>query len=367
MNETLGRLVEFPTVTSDQETNGEALDYVAEFLAARGMYVYGYEFEGFRSLVATTRPDVKNSPVMIASHMDVVDVANPREFIPRQKGNKLYGRGMLDMKFNISTSMDIVDDLARTGKLADYDFAIAVTTDEEIGGYNGTQKLLELGYSPSVCILADGGDNWQMQTSSKGFIHYNVAILDGKAAHSRAPWVGNNAINRLLKTNEAIAKLFPETEEMGPETNTISLNMINGGLAANVVPPQAEMTLDARFLSTEQMRQIDKDIGKICVAHSATIKRLTEGSPANFSLKNKYLAPFAKLVQQETGINIVGSRTLGSSDARFFAVRGIPVISLYPTGGNHHGDNEWISVTALSQYKTVVRKYLDQFAYVTPA
>ena len=71
--------------------------------------------------------------------------------------------------------MSIVDDLASEGILGDYDFSIAITTDEESGGYYGTQQLLEAGYNPKVCILPDGGDNWQMQISSKGYIHGNVA------------------------------------------------------------------------------------------------------------------------------------------------------------------------------------------------
>lgn len=367
MNENLVRLVEFPTFTEDQQANREALGYVGEYLTTRGMNVYYHEFNGFRSMVATTRPNVKDSPVMLASHMDVVAVSSMDELRPHQDGDRLYGRGMLDMKFNIDTSMSIVDDLASEGVLDDYDFSIAITTDEETGGYFGTQKLLEAGYSPKVCILPDGGDNWQMQVSSKGYSHYNVAVLDGKTAHSRAPWDGNNAIERLLATQGAIYTLFPNKPDMGPDTNTISLNVINGGSVVNQVPNSAEMLLDARFYSAEEMKRIHQAMGRICLEHGAVLSTLAEGAPANFDIESKYLAPFAKLIQQETGIAVVGSRTLGSSDARFYAQKGIPVISLYPTGGDHHSDKEWISATALSQYKRVVRQYLDQFARVPAA
>jgi acetylornithine deacetylase/succinyl-diaminopimelate desuccinylase-like protein len=362
MNEILGRLVEFPTLTSDQETNREALSYVDEYLAARGMFVTYLDSGGYRTLIATTRRNAKDSPVMIASHMDVVSVTSPDEFIPRKVGDRLYGRGMLDMKFNIETSMSIVDDLANEGSLGNYDFSIVITTDEEIGGYNGTEHVLKSGYTPKVCILPDGGDNWQMQVSSKGYAHYNVAILDGRTAHSRAPWEGNNAIDRLIATWGDIQTLFPKKTEMGPDTNSVSLNIFEGGKVPNQVPDKANMTLDTRYYSVEEMRRLHRAIGQLCVKHGAVLETLTDGVPANFDLKGKYLAPFAKLIQQETGIVVIGSKTLGSSDARFFAKEEIPVISLYPTGGGHHSDGEWISESALHQYKVVVRRYLDEMA-----
>ena len=42
-------------------------------------------------MVATTRPNVKDSPVMLASHMDVVAVSSMDEFRPHQDGDRLYG------------------------------------------------------------------------------------------------------------------------------------------------------------------------------------------------------------------------------------------------------------------------------------
>lgn len=364
MNEVLGTLVEFPTLTSDQETNREALGYVSEYLSERGMFVEYLESGGYRSLVATTRVGAKDSPVMIASHMDVVAVTSPAEFIPRQEGDRLYGRGMLDMKFNIETCMSIVDDLASEGTLGDYDFSVVITTDEEIGGYNGTEHILKSGYTPKVCILPDGGDNWQMQVSSKGYAHYNVAILDGRTAHSRAPWDGDNAIERLFATWGDIRTLFPVITAMGPDTNSVSLNVFQGGKVANQVPDKANMTLDTRYYSIEEMRRLHRAIGRICTRHGAVLETLTDGVPANFDLNGTYLAPFARLIQQETGIQVNGSKTLGSSDARFFAKENIPVISLYPAGEGHHGENEWLSETALHQYKRVVRQYLDMFARI---
>ena len=121
-------------------------------------------------------------------------------------------------------------------------------------------------------------------------------IVDGKTAHSRAcPWDGNNAIKRLLAVNTAIETLFPEDSEMGPDTNTISLNMISGGSAVNQVPKSAELTLDTRYYSARRNETDPLCDGSYMSRTMAQIlTTLAEGSPANFDLSGKYLAPFCE-------------------------------------------------------------------------
>ncbi len=361
MKEILGTLVALPTVTEDREANNLALDFVSDYLSACGMHIEKYEFNGVRSMVATTRPRAKDSKVMLACHLDVVPANCDSDFRLYQDGDKLYGRGTLDMKFAAAANLSIVKDLANEGKLSQYDIALAFTTTEERGGYDDTEKLLEAEYRPQVCILPDGGDDWQLQISSKGFLHFKVDT-EGVTAHSSAPWKGKNAIEQAFEVNAAIRSLFPEN--MGPDTNSVSLNMISGGQAVNQVPQSTEMRFDTRYISPEEQARVRAELSQICMDHGAKLTVLTDGAPAIFDINSHYIAPFARLVHEVTGIEVNGSKTLGSSDARFYAAKGIPVISLYPTGGGHHSDGEWISERALSQYKTVVRSYLDEIACV---
>lgn len=361
--DTLGELVKYPTITEDIDANHEALDHVELFMAHRGMHVNRYVFNGHPALVASTRPDARNARVMVASHMDVVPAASPSAFQPDIVGDKFYSRGSLDMKFNAATIMEIVDDLYESGNLAEYDFVSAFTSEEETGGTDGTKQLLEMGYRPEVCILPDGGDDWQIQTGSKGFFHYAIRAT-GESAHSRAPWEGSNAILKASQAMLAIQGLFPPKSEMGPDTPTNSPNEVHGGLFVNQVPDTCEYRLDARFTSETQKEHFRQAIGKICLAHGVEMDILVDGKATHFDLDNPYIAPFRRLVTEVTGIEVGGSRTLGSSDARFFAEYGIPVVSLYPTGGGHHSEQEWISIKALHQYKDVLRMYLDQMAKV---
>ncbi|HKR81892.1 MAG TPA: M20/M25/M40 family metallo-hydrolase [Candidatus Saccharimonadales bacterium] len=353
MEEILRTLVAFQTVSGDATAAHQALDYVASFVTKRGMHVARYDSDGFESLVATVRPDHKTPKVILAAHLDVVPA--PSElFELRQEDGKFYGRGVLDMKGALAAYLQIIDELQDTP--SQYDFGLMVTTDEELGGKNGAEKLVEEGYAPSVCILPDGGDNWQIQLHSKGFLYVKV-VVRGKPAHGSRPWLGHNANLVLLNIIHEVHALFPDS---GLNTNTLNIGLINGGSAANQVADYAEATLDIRVISEAERQRLLVALKRICEQHNAQLTVELNGAVGEFSLENEYIAPFAKLITEVTGVKVVGSRTLGSNDARFFAAKNIPCISFYPTGGGHHGPEEWLSAEALVQLKQIIQTHLEK-------
>jgi succinyl-diaminopimelate desuccinylase len=139
MFEILEKLVWFHTTADDEQSIFEALDYVSGYLIDRGMHVNRFESNGHESIVATVNPDTKTPKVMLAAHIDVVP-APDEMFAVRKEDGKLYGRGVLDMKFAIAAYMQLADELQN--HLQDYDFGIMITSDEELAGMNGVPKLL---------------------------------------------------------------------------------------------------------------------------------------------------------------------------------------------------------------------------------
>lgn len=352
MEEILRKLVAFRTVTGDETAAHQALDYVANFITNRGMHVARYDSNGFESLVATVQPGSKTPKVLLTAHIDVVP-APDELFELREENNKLYGRGVLDMKCAIAVYLQIVDDLKE--HLPDYDFGIMITSDEECGGKNGIENLVKEGYLPEVCILPDGGDNWQIQLYSKGFMYIRITV-QGKPAHGSRPWLGRNANLALLNIIHEAQALFPDA---GPETNTFNLGIINGGGAVNQVSDYAEAVIDIRVISESERARLTKALEQICAKHHGELTIELNGGVSEFSLENKYIAPFAELITQITGVKVMGSRTLGSNDARYFAIKNVPCISFYPTGGGHHGPEEWLDKKAFEQMHDIMRAYLD--------
>lgn len=355
MEEILRRLVAFPTITGDETAVHQALDYIAGFVTQRGMHVERFDSNGFESLIATTTPGNKTPTVMLSAHIDVVP-APDGAFELRDDGIKLYGRGVLDMKCAIAAYLQIIDDLQ--DQLEQYDFGLMITSDEEIGGKDGIGPLLEEGYAPKVAILPDGGDDWQIQVHSKGFLYLKIAV-EGKPAHGSRPWLGDNANVRLLNIIHEIQKLFPEP---APDTNTMNLGQIKGGNAINQVADYAEADIDVRLVSEVEKARIIKALQKICDHYDAQLTFTLNGAVGEFSLNNPYIKPFAECIEQITGVKVIGSRTLGSNDGRYFAAKHIPCISFYPTGGGHHGANEWLDKHAFYQMKDVIKLYLQKTA-----
>lgn len=352
----LRTLVAFPTVSTNPHANHECLEFIGGYLAQRGMFVQRFAWNGAESLVAMTRPHSKTPKVMLAAHADVVP-ADDSLFELRLEDGKYYGRGVYDMKFAIATYMQLVDSLQ--GKLQAYDFGIMVTCDEETGGRDGVARLVDDGFIPQVCILPDGGDNWQVQTASKGFQAFTISI-NGNPVHGSRPWLGDNAITKLLGVLDEIAALFPKVPSA--DTNTISLNRLNGGEAMNQVPAQASMTVDIRTVSRADHSRLFEEITAICHRNGATYQHISDGAPTTSDLNDPLIAPFARLVTKHTGTEQRGFHALGASDIRFFVPYGVPCISVYPAGGNPHAVDEWLAKDSLRHFYSILSDYLEQIA-----
>lgn len=360
MEDILAKLISFHTTDDDPQAMHQALDYIADFLGKRGMFIERFDSNGRESLVATIRPGQKTPTVMLAAHVDVIPGPDGL-FMLRKEEGRLYGRGTLDMKFAIAAYMQLVDDLQ--DRLEDYDFAIMITGDEELGGLDGTDKLLAEGYLPKVAVLPDGGDNWQIQVLSKGFIYGKVRTY-GKSAHGSRPWLGDNAILKLMDVLREIQQLFEQPARM--EVSTLNIGQIHGGQATNQVAADAEASIDARFINNAEKAKITQAIRGICQKHDAEFDLALDGAEHRTDLTGAYAGPLARHIEAVTGTHVTGWSTPASSDARYFADRGIPCLSVYPIGGGHHGPEEWIDEQAFHQFKEVLRLYLDEVARPKP-
>lgn len=355
MEDILRKLVGFHTTADDPQSMHEALDYIATFVTERGMHVARFEHNGVESLVATVKAEHKTPKVMLAAHLDVTPATDDL-FEVRKLGDKLYGRGTLDMKFAIAAYLQLIDELQDS--LSTYDIGIMITSDEESGGHDGTGELVKEGYLPQVCIIPDGGDNWQVQLSSKGFLYLRLQAY-GTPAHGSRPWLGVNAVWPLISAVQEIQELFKNNTA---ESATLNLGKFHGGAAINQVADYAEASLDIRTPTDAEKLPLLAQIRSICANHQVEVSVFLDGHATSFNLRDPLIAPFVRAITEVTGVQVTGSHTLGSNDARFFVPYNIPCISVYPTGAGHHGPEEWISEEGFYQFKDVLLRYLEEVA-----
>ena len=76
-----------------------------------------------------------------------------------------------------------------------------------------------------------------------------VVSVGGRRAHTSRPWMGVNAVHRLAPVLEAIGRYVPRAVVLdGCEyTEQLQAVAIEGGVAGNVVPDRATVTINYRF------------------------------------------------------------------------------------------------------------------------
>jgi succinyl-diaminopimelate desuccinylase len=179
--------------------------------------------------------------LLLAGHLDTVPAQGN---IPgRIADGAVHGLGAADMKGGVAVMVE----LARAGVPGRYLFF----TREEIPVSESplpqlfTTDLLrdaELAVvmEPTDCILHAG---------CLGNIQARVTF-HGESAHSARPWTGVNAIHELVRGLQELAGLEPRDVELDGLVyrEVVSAVRVEGGIAANVVPPRASAELNFRFM-----------------------------------------------------------------------------------------------------------------------
>jgi succinyl-diaminopimelate desuccinylase len=196
----LATLVAMPTISDDIIANDMAMDYIQAYVAERGVYCKRYRFKGHSALLASTQPNNLLTPkVLLSGHTDVV-TGDEGLFTLTAKGDKLFGRGVYDMKFALAGYLQIIDELK--DNLSSYDLGLMITSDEEISSVS-VHELVKKGLKPQVCIMPDStAPGWDIETVAKGFWRFDL-IAEGRTAHGARPWEGESAS---LKTCPARTK-----------------------------------------------------------------------------------------------------------------------------------------------------------------
>jgi succinyl-diaminopimelate desuccinylase len=354
----LKKLITFKTVTRNFYETKRALNWIKNFTKSLPVYHKEIIINGFTSLIITTQ-NTKRPKLFLQAHIDVVP-ASEKLFSPKVKNHRLYGRGAWDMKFAIACYLQILKELGKN--LKNYDFGIMITSDEEIGGENGVKALLEKGYSCRVCVLPDGGDWGKIDIAAKGVWHLKIESY-GKSAPASRPWKGKNAVLNLIRFLDLLKEKFPKEpcKIKNHYHNTINIGQLNGGKVANQVPDFAEALVDIRFIpetKIEDLRKLVRQTKKNFP--NIKIQELILAESYKVDYDNNYFKEFVSLYKKYLGQKLRFTFNHGSSDARFFAKKGIPVILTAPKGGGTHSENEFVDLKSLETFYRVLKQFVEK-------
>ncbi|KKQ92381.1 MAG: hypothetical protein UT58_C0009G0001 [Microgenomates group bacterium GW2011_GWC1_39_7b] len=339
----IAKLVSFETVTGNVAENSEALSYV-ESLISKDAEVKRIKNKDAEILIAGNS-NIMTPDVGYMVHMDVV-AGKPEQFKVSIKADKIFGRGTSDMKFSIPIGISLLNQLIATkSKIT---FSLAITTDEEIGGFAGGAFLAEkLKFRPKVLIVPDGGDNLTFVNKAKGVCQL-VITAKGSPAHASRPWVGRNALDMLSTLSVELLKIYGKNNIKENWNTTMNTGQIQGGISINQVCPVAVMKVDFRYPETDSIEKITKTVSGIAakISNNITIEKASTGLPTFTNTDLFVVKDFLKTMEKAYGKKIVVTHTYGASDARHFAKFNVPVLMMKPMGGEIHSETEWVSISS---------------------
>jgi succinyl-diaminopimelate desuccinylase len=337
--------------TSRRSGIGQATDFVAGWLEARGATVSQVETGGRRSLVAR----VGNGPTRLIfhGHIDVVP-GHAEQFRPRIDGGRLLGRGAYDMKAALGAMMLAVADLSHGLSGAVVELIVVPDEERSEPGENCTQMMVHDGLRADFVVCGEPTD-MRVGVQAKGVLMLRVDVA-GTAAHGATPWLGDNAVLRGIDMYRRIADL-PFARESAPlfERPSINLGRIHGGDAVNKVPDACRMDVDVRYLPGQSPEEVLRQI--LSLDPRARVEVLLERPPAEVSPDDVYVQTLlAAAGRHEPSAASVGRD--GASDAVAFLEVGVPAVEFGPRGAGHHGPEEYVEIESLPRY----RRALTEFA-----
>jgi succinyl-diaminopimelate desuccinylase len=183
--------------------------------------------------------------LLLAGHLDTVPPFGPDGH--RLEGDTLSGLGAVDMKGGLAVLLDLALSVVEPAVDATYLFYPGEEVERR---YNGLHALVA--HSPEVlaadaAVLAEptGG---LVEAGCQGTMKVRVT-LRGVRAHTARPFVGRNAIHRLGPLLDAVAAWEGRTVVLDgcAYAEQIQAVAIDGGVAGNVVPDAASVTLNFRY------------------------------------------------------------------------------------------------------------------------
>ncbi|MCD6241349.1 M20/M25/M40 family metallo-hydrolase, partial [Candidatus Bathyarchaeota archaeon] len=213
-----------------------------------------------------------------------------------------------------------------------------------------------------------------LSIGASGVARLNVKVL-GKQAHSAYPFRGENAIYQASKIIAFIEKIAKETEKRvisrfyAPTyyeyvPRRISVTMIDGGVAANIIPAECNLLVDVRTIPEEKAEKAAEEIRKIIedYAEKNGIKVKVEAKAFMdgwYTTDEKIIEKFREVLEEVLGRKVKVVVELGGTDGVFMIDR-MPVIQFgtMRDENNIHGKNEFVYLEDIEKVRKFVKNVI---------
>lgn len=329
---------------------------LADVVEARLGEITHLEVTRFENNVVARTDLGRKQRLLLAGHLDTVPPSG--NGTSEIRGDELFGCGSADMKGGLAVMLDLAPRL----DVASNDVTLIFYACEEVAREHSGLKVIE---SMNAELL--NGDaailleptNALVEAGCQGVLRLNVT-LRGRRSHSARPWVGINAIHRLVPVLDVVVNFVERMPEIDGCIfhETLQAVHVEGGVASNVVPDEVSITLSHRFAPD---RTIDEAYTALVAMFDSVIDptlgdeiSLVDAAPPARPLLDHEL--LAKVVRASGDKPLA---KIGWTDVAFFYERGIPAANFGP--GDPlvaHGADEFVCASDLDRVRGALQVVL---------
>ena len=373
------RLIAFNTVSRD--SNLGLIEWVRDYLQGFGAKTrLTHDASGKKANLFATLGDSKKPGLVLSGHTDVVPVDGQNwdtdPFAATERDGRIYARGSADMKGFIGIILAQAPKFlaALNDNRLEAPLHYALSYDEEVGclGVRGLiADLEEQGIRPAGCVV---GEPTSMQPiiAHKGTHRFRCAV-HGREAHSSYVTHGVNAIEyaaRLVVFIRQLADRLAQLEQRDygftVPYSTLSTGLIQGGIAANVVPKDCVFQFDMRTLPQAKPDALYQEIHRYAETLAAEMRGIDPDSGIDLQWVSQTVGLAAAesdaIVQWAMQLSrnpTVGKVSYGT-EAGLFQKMGVPTVICGPGDiAEAHRPNEFVALDQLAQCESFMDRILE--------
>jgi succinyl-diaminopimelate desuccinylase len=339
-------LVDIPSESRDERRIADEIE------AALRAQTRGFEVLRNGDAVLARTNFGRPSRVLLAGHTDTVPAAG--NLPSRLVDGVLHGCGTSDMKSGDAVFLHLAATVAEPA----HDITLVMYDCEEIeasaNGLGRIERELPDWLAADVAILGEPSGGY-IEAGCQGTLRVVVSAT-GTRAHSARSWLGDNAIHKLGAVLATLEEYQPRSVDIDGciYREGLSAVRIDGGIAGNVIPDAAAVTVNFRFAPDRSVEQAYAHVRDVFAGLDVDIELTDSAAGALPGLTR----PAAAALVAAAGGQVRAK--YGWTDVSRFAALGIPAVNYGPGDPNlAHRVDEQVDAGQITAAADMLRRYLS--------
>jgi succinyl-diaminopimelate desuccinylase len=341
-------LVQVPSESGDEE---EIVDRVRSFMAPLGD-AYDLVDDEDTCLVYLPR-NTRGRLVLFAGHLDTVPAAGSAA--PGRAGDEIVGRGSADQKAGVAVMIELARALASGDLASDLDVGFLFFGREEVEASALSPCLARIPAlrEAVLAIVTEPTDN-ALEIGCLGNLNARVTV-NGTAAHSARPWLGDNAVHHGITALASIADLPVRDVEIDGLVyrEVVNVTEISGGVAANVIPDRFTATVNFRYAPNHTPDEAEARLRELLGYRRVEVEVIGNARPGPVVVRN----PLVTRLRDAGGLQARPKQAW--TPVAELAEAGIDAVNCGPGDPRYaHRDDERVAIDALVRSYEIFTRFL---------